>query len=156
MCAMALVHTGRVAAVAVACVVCVAAGYLTRLRRERVGVPREGPDGVRAIVWEMRRLARAAESGLKRGQLAAMQAEGECAIGELHRRLDRLRQARDTHDRAGHAIGAMVLHAGAALSLRTTDPVRARDAVRTVRVAGNDALSELDLLETLYRNFRGR
>lgn len=62
---------------------------------------------------------------------------------------ERLRIARELHDVASHAVGVMVLQAGAAQALRTTAPERAREALRTVDTAGAQALTELSLLREL-------
>lgn len=59
---------------------------------------------------------------------------------------ERLRIARELHDVASHAIGVMVLQAGAAQALRLTAPTRARESLRTVETAGTQALSELAVL----------
>jgi signal transduction histidine kinase len=61
-------------------------------------------------------------------------------------REERLRLARELHDVASHAVGAMVLQAGAALALRERDPGGARAAVRTVQAAGSEAMAELTTL----------
>ena len=54
------------------------------------------------------------------------------AAAERAVRAERLRLARELHDVASHAVGAMVLQAGAALALRERDPAAARAALRTV------------------------
>jgi signal transduction histidine kinase len=61
-------------------------------------------------------------------------------------REERLRLARELHDVASHAVGAMVLQAGAALALRERDPGGARAAIRTVQAAGSEAMAELTTL----------
>jgi signal transduction histidine kinase len=61
-------------------------------------------------------------------------------------RTERLRLARDLHDVTSHAVGVMVLQASAAQALLPSDPAAARHALRTVEVAGAQALSELDVL----------
>jgi signal transduction histidine kinase len=62
---------------------------------------------------------------------------------------ERLRLARELHDVASHAIGVMVLQAGAAGALRAQDPDAAREAVRTVQATANSAVRELDALTGL-------
>lgn len=59
-------------------------------------------------------------------------------------RAERLRLARELHDVASHAVGAMVLHAGAAAALRDKSPVEARAALNTVEEIARDALREVD------------
>jgi signal transduction histidine kinase len=59
---------------------------------------------------------------------------------------ERLRLARELHDVASHAIGVMVLQAGAAEALRERDPAAARSALAAVRAAGGQALAELGVL----------
>jgi signal transduction histidine kinase len=67
-------------------------------------------------------------------------------VAEAAVREERLRLARELHDVASHAIGAMVMQAGAALALRERDPAAARAAMRTVQAAGTEAMSELAIL----------
>lgn len=61
-------------------------------------------------------------------------------------RAERLRLARELHDVASHAVGVMVLQAGAALTLRESNPAGARAAVATLQRAGVEAMGELDAL----------
>jgi signal transduction histidine kinase len=74
--------------------------------------------------------------------LRAAQAEA----AERAARGERLRLARELHDVASHAVGVMVLQAGAAAALRERDPDAAREAVRTLQRAGSEAVAELDAL----------
>jgi signal transduction histidine kinase len=67
-------------------------------------------------------------------------------VAEAAVREERLRLARELHDVASHAIGAMVMQAGAALALRERDAAAARAAVRAVQDAGTEAMSELAML----------
>ena len=67
-------------------------------------------------------------------------------VAEAAVREERLRLARELHDVASHAIGAMVMQAGAALALRKRDAAAARAAVRAVQDAGTEAMSELAML----------
>jgi signal transduction histidine kinase len=66
------------------------------------------------------------------------------AATERAARGERLRLARELHDVASHAVGVMVLQAGAALALRERDPDAALAAVRMLRRAGREAMAELD------------
>ena len=59
---------------------------------------------------------------------------------------ERLRLARELHDVASHAVGVMVLQAGAAAALADRAPGQAREALSTVRSTGADAQVELDVL----------
>jgi signal transduction histidine kinase len=76
---------------------------------------------------------------------AQLRAEHAAAAGRAVRE-ERLRLARELHDVASHAVGAMVLQAGAALALRERDPGGARAAVRTIQNAGAEAMAELETL----------
>jgi signal transduction histidine kinase len=76
---------------------------------------------------------------------ADLRAEHDAAV-ERAVRAERLRLARELHDVASHAVGAMMLQAGAALALRERDPEAARAAIRTVQTSGTEALSELAVL----------
>lgn len=75
-------------------------------------------------------------------QLRARQAE----LAEQAVRAERLRLARELHDVASHAIGVMVLQAGAAEVQCDRDPAAARAALDAVRTAGVQAQSELAVL----------
>ena len=68
------------------------------------------------------------------------------AAAERAVRAERVRVARELHDVASHAVGAMVLQAGGALALRDRDPAAARAAVRAVEAAGTEAIAELAVL----------
>ena len=59
---------------------------------------------------------------------------------------DRARTARELHDVTSHALGVMMLQAGAAEVLAGSDPPAARDALLTAARAGDDALRELTTL----------
>jgi signal transduction histidine kinase len=88
---------------------------------------------------------RAREGEAAEAEAARLKAEQQEAT-ERAARAERLRLARELHDVASHAVGVMVLQAGAALALRERDPAAAREAVDTLQTAGVDALSELDAL----------
>jgi signal transduction histidine kinase len=79
---------------------------------------------------------------------AALRAEHE-AVAARAVRAERLRLARELHDVTSHAVGVMVLQAGAAAAQRTQGPQRAHAAMRTVRETASDALRELDALAGL-------
>lgn len=59
---------------------------------------------------------------------------------------ERLRIARELHDVSSHAVGVMVLQAGAASAQRLADPPRARAALDAVETAAVQATAELDAL----------
>lgn len=59
---------------------------------------------------------------------------------------ERLRLARELHDVTSHAVGVMVLQAGAAAAMRERHPSGAHAAIANVQTAGAQALSELDVL----------
>lgn len=61
-------------------------------------------------------------------------------------RAERLRIARELHDVASHAVGVMVLQAGAAHALRGRDDTAARTAIKEIQQAGDAALAELKVL----------
>jgi signal transduction histidine kinase len=67
------------------------------------------------------------------------------AVADRAVRDERLRLARELHV-ASHAIGVMVLQAGAADAQRTRDPDAARAALDAVRTSGAQALAELAVL----------
>jgi signal transduction histidine kinase len=71
------------------------------------------------------------------------------AVAERAMRQERLQLARELHDVASHAVGVMVLQAGAAQALRADDPDRAHQAVATIQAAAADALDQLDHLVAL-------
>jgi signal transduction histidine kinase len=56
---------------------------------------------------------------------------------------ERLRIAREMHDTVAHSIGIIALQAGAAVRVAETQPIRAREAMRTVEKAGRETLSGL-------------
>ncbi|MFJ6566045.1 sensor histidine kinase [Streptomyces sp. NPDC091292] len=56
---------------------------------------------------------------------------------------ERLRIARELHDMVAHSIGIIALQAGAATRVIETQPVRAREALREVEMAGRETLSGL-------------
>lgn len=77
---------------------------------------------------------------------AAALRDAHDAVAARAVRAERLRLARELHDVASHAVGVMVLQAGAADALLARDPERAADAVAEVRAAAVAALRELDAL----------
>jgi signal transduction histidine kinase len=64
-----------------------------------------------------------------------------------HRRI-----ARELHDIVSHSLGIMVLQAGAAEQAFDRAPEKAREAVRTIRVTGLEAIGEMSRLVGLLRD----
>jgi signal transduction histidine kinase len=80
-----------------------------------------------------------------RAETRALQARRDEAISRAVIE-ERLRIARELHDVTSHALGVMVLQAGAAHAQRTVNPDRARAALELVESAGRQAESELGVL----------
>jgi signal transduction histidine kinase len=68
---------------------------------------------------------------------------------------ERRRIARELHDIISHALGVMVLQAGAADQALDREPGKARQAVRTIRATGLDAIGEMSRLVGLLRDDDG-
>jgi signal transduction histidine kinase len=91
------------------------------------------------VGWSNQRRASAHDQVVRRS------AELEAAAGiAVHG--ERTTIARDLHDVVSHAVAVMVMQAGAAEALRSTDPQRARAALTVVRQTAVDTLGELDRL----------
>jgi signal transduction histidine kinase len=97
--------------------------------------------------WLAGYAVRRSESGRQRAEDDAELARAE---KERHAREavddERTRIAREVHDVLGHTLGLMVLQLGAADQNLDTDPIRAREAVRSARQAGKAALAEVRYL----------
>jgi signal transduction histidine kinase len=89
--------------------------------------------------WSTSRGAAARTEADRRG-LELTAAAADAVRGE------RTAVARDLHDVVSHAVGVMVMQAGAAEALRPTDPDRAWAALEIVRRTANETLTELDRL----------
>lgn len=72
------------------------------------------------------------------GQQTARDKETQRRLGE-----ERLRIARDVHDVVAHAMVAINVQAGVAAHLLDRDPDQARSALRAIKTASGDALSDL-------------
>lgn len=68
------------------------------------------------------------------------------AVGE-----ERARIARELHDIVAHAVGVIVVQAGAAEQVVEEDPEFARAALSTIRTTGSSALGEMRRLVTVLR-----
>jgi signal transduction histidine kinase len=68
---------------------------------------------------------------------------------------ERRRIARELHDIISHALGVMVLQAGAADQALDREPIKARQAVRAIRATGLDAIGETGRLVGLLRDDDG-
>ena len=64
---------------------------------------------------------------------------------------ERQRIARELHDVISHSLGVMVLQAGAAEQVVQRDPERAREVLRSIRAAGQEAIGEMSTLLGLVR-----
>jgi signal transduction histidine kinase len=93
-----------------------------------------------AAVRAGERWQRWAQDGADR-RAAELDAAAEDAV-----RVERLAVARELHDLVSHAVGVMVMQAGAALATRDTDRDRARRALDVVRRTAAETLDELDRL----------
>lgn len=89
---------------------------------------------------ESDRVQRSAQQATTQAQSALGEAVAEAV------RQERLRVARDLHDVTSHALGVMVLQAGAANAQRVNDPARARASLAVVADAGSRALADLGRL----------
>jgi signal transduction histidine kinase len=107
------------------------------------------PLAVGLTARRLRGQARAAEHRadvLKQDQ----QALADAAASEERRRI-----ARELHDVISHGLGVVVLHAGAAEQVLDRDPDKARDALRLIRAAGQEAITEMGTLVGLIRDEPG-
>ena len=89
------------------------------------------------VVRARRFLRRELADGLRR---AVREAERESERRVMTERLD---IARELHDVLAHGIAVIGVQANVAAELFDSDPVRARTAVETIRVAGEEALADL-------------
>jgi signal transduction histidine kinase len=66
-------------------------------------------------------------------------------------RVERERIARELHDVIAHSVSVIVVQAGAAEPLVDEDPAQAREALRSIRSTGSDALGEMRRLLGILR-----
>lgn len=88
---------------------------------------------------------RRAVGAAARDRAARRSAELVAAREDAVRR-ERLAVARELHDVVSHAVGVMVVQAGAAEALHALDPQRSSEALDVVERVATDALAELDRL----------
>ncbi len=72
--------------------------------------------------------------------------KARAAVAEERRRI-----ARELHDVVAHCMSVIVVQAGAAEEVLDRDPAGTRDALRSIRAAGNDALAEMRRLLGVLR-----
>jgi signal transduction histidine kinase len=96
----------------------------------------------------LRRRREQAEGAEERA--ASVSAQAARAVAE-----ERARIARELHDVVAHAVGIMVVQAGAASELLERDPVRARRSLDTVQQTGRLAVDELARMLGLLRMEEG-
>jgi signal transduction histidine kinase len=65
---------------------------------------------------------------------------------------ERSRIAHELHDVIAHSVSVIVVQAAAAEEIAERDPTRTREALRTIRGVGNDALAEMRRLLGVLRN----
>jgi signal transduction histidine kinase len=124
-------------------------GLLATVSVAVVSADEPGNEGILLVVFALPAVAgylwgaRGRERQASELAAAALHAAQEVAA-EHAARTERLRLARELHDVASHAVGVMVLQAGAAVALRERDADAARAAVRTLQRAGAEAMTELD------------
>ena len=82
---------------------------------------------------------------------AQAEAERELLAREAVLR-ERASIARDLHDVVAHGMSVMVVQAGAAQRLLTTQPERAADALEQIQVTGREALTEMRRMLGVLRN----
>ncbi|WP_067437929.1 sensor histidine kinase [Nocardioides jensenii] len=93
------------------------------------------------MAWGERERIEAEATRLGEAMLLSRDTRAEAAV-----RAERLRLARELHDVTSHAVGVMVLQAGAAQTLRGRSEERSAVALEQVCAAGEDALAEIDQL----------
>ncbi|MGN6301975.1 MAG: sensor histidine kinase [Angustibacter sp.] len=107
---------------------------------------------VTVVVWSagigLRTLERRAHASTQRAIAAEVGAAEQAFRAVLE---ERTRIARELHDIVGHAVGSIVVQAGAAEQARDDAPFVAQ-ALADIRATGNDALAEMRRLVSLLRD----
>jgi signal transduction histidine kinase len=75
----------------------------------------------------------------------------QTALANASAESERRRIARELHDVISHSLGVLVLQAGAAEQVLDRDPEQAREALRSIRVTGQEAIGELGTLLAVAR-----
>lgn len=99
--------------------------------------------------WWQAAMSHRAEESRRRAIRAEVEAAGQAARAVLE---ERTRIARELHDIVAHAIGVMVVQAGAAEQVVDDDPERVRKALNAIRETGTEALGEMRRLVTVLRD----
>lgn len=138
-------------------VVAVIAGFSAALN---LGQPRD--EAIGDLLWTAGALALMFSAGVAarryRSRSAALEAQNlELERSQTERAAvaaaeERQRIARELHDIVAHALSAVVLQAGAAEQNLDRDPARVREALRSIRQTGQEAIGELGTLVALARD----
>jgi signal transduction histidine kinase len=98
--------------------------------------------------WGLRRSERRAAASLERAVAAEVTAaeQAKTAIAQ-----ERARIARELHDIVTHSVSVMVVQAGAAELVVDDDPEYTRNALRSIRLTGKEALEEMRRVVTILR-----
>lgn len=99
--------------------------------------------------WWQAAMSQRAEESRRQAIRAEVEAAGQAARAVLE---ERARIARELHDIVAHAMGVMVVQAGAAEQLIHDDPERVGRALITIRELGTEALGEMRRLVTVLRD----
>ncbi len=100
-----------------------------------------------ALCWIAGRTVRTrAQRAAELHETAALAAERREREAQEAVAAERRRIAREMHDVVAHSISVMVVQAGGARRILASDPERAEEAAARIRVAGTDALAEMDIL----------
>lgn len=97
--------------------------------------------GVVVAPWIVGRIA-----GVRLAAAVSARERAQRAVAE-----ERARIARELHDVVAHAVGVMVVQAGAAEQILENDPPAAREALARIRRTGKDALVDLRRMLGLLR-----
>ena len=102
-----------------------------------------------SVGWWQAAMSHRAEESRRQAIRAEVEAAEQAARAVLE---ERTRIARELHDIVAHAMGVMVVQAGAAEQVIDDDPERVRKALNTIRETGTEALGEMRRLVTVLRD----